>query len=137
MYVHLYTSKCIHNMVIWNYETHPYNPGKLGIWKAVEIKKEHDVAWYPYEKEWCQMKVETKALPNSSDEESLISTIIESKTVLNLSGIVKRYSSKEYRFKISSDNLELIQLLKTLVKNNLTGIMQIQSHKGYYDKGRF
>ena len=83
------------------------------------------------------MKVEILAPPTSSNEESLISTIIQSNTVINLSGIVQRYSSKEYCFKISSENLELIRLLKSLVKNNLTGMMQIQSHKGYYDKKRY
>lgn len=80
------------------------------------------------------MKMEHKALPTSSNEENLVSNKIQSKKVLNLSGIVKRYSNKEYCFKISCKDLQLIKSLKKQLQTNFSENLEIHSDKAYYDR---
>jgi len=81
------------------------------------------------------MKMENKAPRNSSEAENLISNKIQSKQVLNLSGIVKRYSDTEYCFKISCKDLQLIKSLKKQLQTKFSDNLEIHSHKGYYDRG--
>ena len=80
------------------------------------------------------MRMEHKALPTSSNEENLVSNKIQSKKVLNLSGIIKRYSGNEYCFKISCNDLQLIKSLKKQLQTKFSDKLEIHSHKGYYDR---
>jgi len=80
------------------------------------------------------MKVENKAPSTLSDVESLISISIKPKTVLNLSGIIKRSSSDEYCFKISCNNLGTVRILKELLAKHLSRIHEVKTKIGYFDK---
>jgi hypothetical protein len=80
------------------------------------------------------MKVENKAPSILPDVESLISAIVQETTILNLSGIIKRTGNKEYCFKISCNNLELIRWLKDLLEKNFSSTFEIHRFIGYYDR---